>query len=63
MILLTNQESFVINGDSTTPYFKLEQGARQGNPISVYSFIYCFRYYICNDKERSKYKKVLTFQS
>ena len=52
MILLTNQESFVINGDSTTPYFKLEQGARQGTPISVYSFIYCFRYYICNDKER-----------
>ena len=37
-ILLTNQESCVINGSSTT-YFKLEKGARQVDPISAYLFI------------------------
>ena len=38
-ILLTNQESCVINCGSTTSYFKLEKGARQGDPISAYLFI------------------------
>ena len=37
-ILLTNQESCVINGSSTT-YFKLEKGAHQVDPISAYLFI------------------------
>ena len=36
--LLTNQESCVINGGSTTSYFKLENGARQGDLISAYLF-------------------------
>ena len=38
-ILLKNQESCVINGGHTTKYFKLEKGARQGDPISAYLFI------------------------
>ena len=38
-ILLTNQESCVVNGGSTTSYFKLEKGACQGDPISAYLFI------------------------
>ena len=37
--LLTNQESCVINGGMTTKYFKLERGARQGDPIAAYLFI------------------------
>ena len=35
-ILLTNQQSCVINGGTTTSCFKLEKGARQGDPISAY---------------------------
>jgi hypothetical protein len=38
-ILLKNQESCVINGGTTTSYFKLERGARQGDPIAAYLFI------------------------
>ena len=37
--LLHNQESCVINAGNTTNYFKLEKGARQGDPISAYLFI------------------------
>ena len=38
-ILLKNQEFCVINGGHTTKYFRLERGARQGDPISAYLFI------------------------
>ena len=38
-ILLTNQESCVLNGGITTKYFKLKKGTRQGDPISSYLFI------------------------
>ena len=38
-ILLKDQESCIINGGHTTKYFKLEKGARQGDPISAYLFI------------------------
>ena len=38
-IILKNQESCVINGGTTTNYFKLERGATQGNPISVFMLV------------------------
>ena len=38
-IILTNQERCVMNGENSTGYFKLERGARQGDPISSYLFI------------------------
>ena len=38
-ILLNDQESCVFNGGKTTKYFMLSRGARQGDPISAFSFI------------------------
>ena len=38
-VLLNDQQSCVINGGFTTPYFNLEKGARQGDPILGYLFI------------------------
>ena len=38
-ILLTNQESYVINGDITTSYLKMEKGARQEDLMPVFLFI------------------------
>ena len=38
-VLLNDQQSCVINGEFTTPYFNLEKGARQGDYISAYLFI------------------------
>ena len=38
-MLLNSQQSCVINGGNTTPYFNLEEGSRQGDPVSAYLLI------------------------
>ena len=35
-VLLNGNESCVINGGTTSKYFKLKRGARQGDPIAAY---------------------------
>ena len=37
--ILTNEESCVINGGSTTSYFRFKKGVLQGDLISAYLFI------------------------
>ena len=37
--LLRNKESCIISGGTTTKYFKLEKGTRQGDPIFAHLFI------------------------
>ena len=38
-VLLNDNESCVINAGTTSKYFKLLRGARQGDPIAAYLFI------------------------
>ena len=37
-MLLTNQDSCVLNGSGATSYLKLKKRAHQGDPISAYLF-------------------------
>ena len=53
-ILLQNQESCIVNGGSTTNYFKHEKGTRQGDPISAYLFILVLEIVFSFTKESKK---------
>ena len=60
-IILKNQESCVINGGTTTKYFKLNRGARQGDPISVYLFILALEILFLLIKENPRIKGLNIF--
>ena len=44
-ILLNKNESCIINGGTTSKYFELQRGARQGDPIAAYLFIIALEIY------------------
>ena len=60
--ILNNQESCIINGGKTTNYFKLERGAQQGDPISVYLFILVLEIFFIFVKNNPKVKGLNIFK-
>ena len=60
-IILKNQESCVINGGTTTKYFKLNRGARQGDPISANLFIFVLEILFLLIKENLRIKGLNIF--
>ena len=62
-ILLKNQESCIINGGTTTKYFKLQKGTREGDPISAYLFILVLEIAFIFIKENKNIKGINIFDN
>ena len=62
-LLLNSEQSCVINGGNTTPYFNLENGARQGNPVSAYLIILALKvlFIFIKRKETIKGTKIFKY--
>ena len=60
--ILKNQESCIINGGKITEYFKLERGARQGDPISAYLLILVLEIFFIFVKNNPKVKGLNLFK-
>ena len=60
--ILKNQESCTINGGKTTKDFKLERGARQGDPISTYLLILALEIFFIFVKNNPKVKGMKIFR-
>ena len=57
-ILLNKNESCVINGGTTTKYFSLSRGARQGDPIAAYFFILVLEVFFIMVRDNEDIKKL-----
>ena len=53
-MLLIDQRSSVINARTTTQYFNIERGSRQGDPVSAYLSILMFEFLFLLIKKHSK---------
>ena len=60
-IILQNQESCIVNGETTTNYYKLEKCTRQGYPISAYLFIHILEIVFLFTKESKKINGLTIF--
>ena len=62
-LLLNIQQSCVINGSNTTPYFNLEEGACQSDPVLAYLFILALEvlFFIENIKGTEIFKHVFLY--
>ena len=60
-VLLNNQKSYVINGGFTTPYFNLEKGAHQSDPISAYLFIFALEVLFELFKNNTDIRRITVF--
>ena len=61
-LLLNSQQSCVINGGIITPYFNLEKGARQGDPVSGYLFILALEVFFVFIKSNENIKGIEIFK-
>ena len=61
-MLFECREPCIINGGNTTKYFKLQKGARQGDPISAYMFILCLEIVLILIKANKRAKEINIFE-
>ena len=62
-LLLNSQQSCVINGGNITPYFHLEKGARQDDPVSAYLFILALEVLFVFIKSNENIKGIEIFEN
>ena len=60
-VLLNKNESCVINGGTTSLYFLLKRGARQGDPIAAYLFIIALEIFFINVRSDTSINKLEIF--
>ena len=61
-LLLKDQQSCLINGGTTTQYFNLERGARQGDQVSAYLFILVLEILFLFIKDHPEIKDIEIFE-